>query len=95
MAKKPAQLSDNLLVNRPRKGDAKAQTEAEASRVGEGSPAPKSVPRRPRRRSKNTEQLNLRVSPETLERFTELAYERDRKFGDMLADLLDAFEGKK
>lgn len=89
MAKKPALLPDDLLAVRPRKGAARAQTEAEAAGAGAGEGG---APRRRRRRSRNTEQLNLRVSPETLRRFTDLAYERERRFGDLLAELLDAFE---
>lgn len=93
MAKKPALLSDSLLINRPRKGEARAQTESEASRGGDPKPAV-APPRRRRRLSQNTEQLNLRVSPETLARFIDLADKHEKKFGDMLAELLDTFESQ-
>jgi len=95
MAKKPALLSDSLLNNRPRKGEARAQTEVEA-RGGEveKAPQPSATPRRRKRRTQNTEQLNLRVSPETLERFIDLADSKGRKFGDMLAELLDVYANK-
>lgn len=102
MAKKPAQLSDSLLVHRPRKGSAKPQTEAQAVSVStsaeEKAMAPKQKTatkgRRRVRRSQNTEQLNLRISPETLERFTTLADKENVIFGEMLVRLINKYEGK-
>jgi hypothetical protein len=99
MTKKPALLSEALLAHRPRKGEAKPQTETQASepdasptaeRAGE-SAAPA---RRRKRRSQNTQQLNLRVSEETLERFTKLADSKNLIFGDLLALLLNEFDSK-
>lgn len=104
MTKKPAILSDSLLAHRPRKGEAKPQTELEAAATvaesapnpaaaGEAQPATGTAPgRRRRRRSEKTQQLNLRVSEETLERFTELADRKNLIFGDLLALLLDDYE---
>ena len=102
MAKKPAQLSDSLLVHRPRKGNAKPQTEAQAvsatAPAEEKAATPKQKPaakgRRRVRRSQNTEQLNLRISPETLDRFTKLADKENVIFGEMLVRLIDKYEGK-
>jgi len=102
MAKKPAQLSDSLLVHRPRKGNAKPQTEAQAVSVSspaeKKSAAPKQKTatkgRRRVRRSQNTEQLNLRISPETLGRFTTLADKENIIFGEMLVRLINKYEGK-
>ena len=103
MTKKPALLSESLLAHRPRKGEAKPQTETQAS-VPETDTVSKSlesqVPtgtkpaRRRRRRSQNTQQLNLRVSEETLERFTKLADSKNLIFGDLLALLLNEFDNK-
>jgi chemotaxis protein histidine kinase CheA len=99
MTKKPALLSESLLAHRPRKGEAKPQTETQASepdatpaseRAGENA-APA---RRRKRRSQNTQQLNLRVSEETLERFTNLADAKNLIFGDLLALLLNEFDKK-
>lgn len=103
MTKKPAMLSDSLLSNRPRKGEAKPQTEAQAAEplVEHAAPAPAPAlkdagstsgaapARRRKRRSQKTQQLNLRVSQETLERFTGLADRKNLIFGDLLAYLLD------
>jgi chemotaxis protein histidine kinase CheA len=102
MAKKPAQLSDSLLVHRPRKGDAKPQTEAQAVSVSTPAEEKPTVPkqktatkgRRRVRRSQNTEQLNLRISPETLERFTNLADKENVIFGEMLVRLINKYEEK-
>lgn len=94
-------LSDSLLSNRPRKGEAKPQTEAQAAEplVEHAAPAPAlkdagstsgaAPARRRKRRSQKTQQLNLRVSQETLERFTGLADRKNLIFGDLLAYLLD------
>lgn len=104
MTKKPAMLSDSLLAHRPRKGEAKPQTETQAA-----APEVESTPslelnqetsatnvaapaRRRRRRSEKTQQLNLRVSEETLARFTRLADSKNLIFGDFLALLLDEHE---
>lgn len=103
MTKKPALLSESLLAHRPRKGEAKPQTETQAS-VPDEAPAPESreaaaptgttQARRRKRRSQNTQQLNLRVSEETLERFTKLADTKNLIFGDLLALLLNEFDSK-
>jgi hypothetical protein len=101
MTKKPAQLSDTLLNLRPRKGEAKPQSEEEASvpAAPVSSPAPSQearsdsiAPRRRKRRSANTQQLNLRVSEKTLERFTALADKENVIFGDLLEKLLNHYE---
>lgn len=107
MTKKPAMLSDSLLGHRPRKGEAKPQTETQAAAPAASeptaSPAPVSTSeassgagaapgRRRRRRSEKTQQLNLRVSEDTLERFTQLADRKNVIFGDLLALLLDEYE---
>jgi hypothetical protein len=101
MTKKPAQLSDTLLNLRPRKGEAKPQSEEEASSLTAPTPAPapspvmqseSPAPRRRKRRSANTQQLNLRVSEKTLERFTALADAENVIFGDLLEKLLKHYE---
>ena len=104
MTKKPAMLSDSLLAHRPRKGEAKPQTETQAAapvvesspNVGtpaEPQPTSGAAPgRRRKRRSEKTQQLNLRVSEETLERFTQLADSKNVIFGDLLALLLEEYE---
>jgi len=90
MAKKPAQLSNSLLTHRPRKGAALPQTEAQASTAKRSSPPVEdAAPRRRRRRSNKTMQLNLRVSPEVLERFTKRADDENLMFGDLLERLLE------
>ena len=91
MAKQPAQLSDSLLSNRPRKGAALPQTETEAAAPKTASPKPESTPtqRRRKRRSNKTMQLNLRVSPAVLDRFTKLADDENLMFGDLLEKLLE------
>lgn len=106
MNKKPAMLSDSLLSHRPRKGEAKPQTENQAAapalaaeqeseRETEASPTSGAAPaRRRKRRSEKTQQLNLRVSENTLERFTQLADTKNLIFGDLLALLLDEFQKK-
>lgn len=103
MTKKPAMLSDSLLAHRPRKGEAKPQTETQAAApvaesaqnvtAAEAQPTSgAALGRRRRRRSEKTQQLNLRVSEETLERFTQLADRKNVIFGDLLALLLDEYE---
>lgn len=103
--KKPAQLSDNLLSMRPRKGEAKPQTEQEAAspavKRGEVA-APKvstttkpAAPRRRRRLSDKKMQLNLRVSEKSLERFTKLADDEGLIFGDLFQKMLDTYENTK
>lgn len=99
MTKKPALLSESLLAHRPRKGEAKPQTETQASEpeaapVAERAGEPVAPARRRKRRSQNTQQLNLRVSEETLERFTKLADSKNLIFGDLLALLLDELDKK-
>lgn len=106
--KKPAQLSDNLLSMRPRKGEAKPQTEQEAAEpvaktepgkpAKSGSAAPtstsKTAPRRRRRLSDKKMQLNLRVSEKSLERFTQFADDEGTIFGDLFEKMLDVYEKK-
>lgn len=104
MNKKPAVLSDSLLAHRPRKGEARPQTESEAAIPASAEAVPSSEAtspnpmtgaapgRRRKRRSQNTQQLNLRVSEGTLERFTKLADKENLIFGDLLTQLLDAYE---
>jgi hypothetical protein len=108
MTKKPAILSDSLLSHRPRKGEAKPQTENQAAAASalpalqetavEQATVPSSTGatsvRRRRRISEKTQQLNLRVSEETLERFTQLADTKNVIFGDLLVLLLDAYQKK-
>lgn len=106
MNKKPAVLSDSLLSNRPRKGEARPQTEVQAGapivslqgddalKVAASPAAEPTTKRRRKRRSEKTQQLNLRVSEETLERFTQLADQKNLLFGDLLLLLLDEFRNK-
>jgi hypothetical protein len=103
MNKKPAILSDRLLTHRPRKGEARPQTEIQAeiaspktvSNIEDinkiSDTTPMSVRRR-RRRTEKTQQLNLRVSEETLKRFTQLADSKKVMFGDLLSILLDKYK---
>lgn len=96
--KKPAQLSDNLLSMRPRKGEAKPQSEREAAEpatIAEPQAPAKPAPRRRRRLSDKRMQLNLRVSEKSLERFTALADEEGVIFGDLLDRMLDVYEKSK
>lgn len=103
--KKPAQLGDNLLSIRPRKGEAKPQTEQEAheaeapTETVQAAKAPTkeqvATPRRRRRLSDKKMQLNLRVSEKSLERFTTLADEEGLIFGDLFERMLDLYEKKK
>lgn len=101
--KKPAQLSDNLLSIRPRKGEAKPQTEQEAAVPEPSDQAPvedklsspaKAAPRRRRRLSDKKMQLNLRVDEKSLERFTKFADDEGLVFGDLFKKLLDKYESK-
>jgi hypothetical protein len=101
--KKPAQLSDNLLSIRPRKGEAKPQTEHEAAAPAQTSPTPtseessslaKTAPRRRRRLSDKKMQLNLRVDEKSLERFTKIADDEGLIFGDLFKKLLDRYDKK-
>jgi predicted DNA binding CopG/RHH family protein len=101
--KKPAQLSDSLLSIRPRKGEAKPQTEQEAAvplraevDAAEGKPsiAETATPRRRRRLSDKKMQLNLRVDEKSLERFTHIADSEGLIFGDLFKKLLDKYENK-
>jgi len=105
--KKPAQLSDNLLSMRPRKGEAKPQTEQEATELvakpepakptksSSAAPTSKTAPRRRRRLSDKKMQLNLRVSEKSLERFTQLADDEGVIFGDLFESMLDIYEKRK
>lgn len=100
--KKPAQLSDNLLSIRPRKGEAKPQSEQEAAspvaepQKSEVQKTPQTTaPRRRRRLSDKKMQLNLRVSEKSLERFTKLADDEGLIFGDLFEKMLTKYEGRK
>jgi predicted DNA binding CopG/RHH family protein len=95
--KKPAQLNENLLSIRPRKGEAKPQSEQEAAiptqSKAENSEAPAAVtPRRRRRLSDKKMQLNLRIDEKSLERFTQIADSEGLIFGDLFKKLLDKYE---
>jgi len=101
--KKPAQLGDNLLSIRPRKGTAKPQSEQEASQIEEQAEAPKSkakpasakpAPRRRRRLSDKKMQLNLKIDEMTLERFIKIADDEGLIFGDLLKKMIDKYESK-
>lgn len=97
--KKPAQLNDSLLSIRPRKGEAKPQTEQEAAAPKHESAAvsevkPAGAPRRRRRLSDKKMQLNLRVDEKSLERFTKIADDEGLIFGDLLKKLLDKYDTK-
>jgi len=99
--KKPAQLSDSLLSMRPRKGQAKPQSEHDAAIASVADPAPatpesaqQAPPRRRRRLSEKKLQLNLRVSEKSLERFTKLADDAQCTFGDLFEKMLDRYEDK-
>lgn len=105
--KKPAQLGDNLLNIRPRKGEAKPQSEQEAHRAEAPEPqateamqkqtstTEKTPLRRRRRLSDKKMQLNLRVSEKSLERFTKLADGEGLIFGDLFEKMLDHYEKKR
>lgn len=102
--KKPAQLGDNLLSIRPRKGEAKPQSEEQAASPAEKNEAAdakksatdtnKAAPRRRRRLSDKKMQLNLRVSEKSLERFTKIADDEGLIFGDLFKKLLDKYDIK-
>jgi hypothetical protein len=101
--KKPAQLSDSLLSIRPRKGEAKPQSEQDAAipehkevAAIESQPpvGTKAAPRRRRRLSDKKMQLNLRVDEKSLERFTKIADDEGLVFGDLFKKLLDKYENK-
>lgn len=99
--KKPAQLGENLLQIRPRKGEAKPQSEQEAhaaEAVAE-QPVPKSetpearpAPRRRRRLSDKKMQLNLKIDEKSLNRFIALADDEGLIFGDLFKKMLDRYE---
>ena len=93
--KKPAQLSDELLRHRPRKGDARSQSEAEATNANISKQTSTKPPRRRGRRSQNTVQMNMKLSSEIMERFTNLADSQNLIFCDTLAMLLDTYEKHK
>lgn len=92
MTKKPAQLSESLLNLRPRKGEAKPQSEEAASSQAAQNSREIATSRRRKRRSVNTQQLNLRVSEKTLSRFTALADKENVIFGDLLEKLIEYYE---
>jgi predicted DNA binding CopG/RHH family protein len=95
--KKPAQLNDALLSLRPRKGEAKPQSEQEAAAPNQLSTAPVEAPAAPRRRRRLSDkkmQLNLRVDEKSLERFTNIADEEGLIFGDLFKKLLDSYKSK-
>ena len=93
--KKPAQSSDELLLHRPRKGDARSQSESEAKNETISHHVISKPPRRRGRRSQNTVQINMKLSPEITEKFTALADEKNLIFCDTLAMLLDVYEKNK
>ena len=93
--KKPAQLSDELLLHRPRKGDARSQSETEATNENMSNQTSTKPPRRRGRSSQNTVQMNMKLSPEIMERFTDLADSQNLIFCDTLAMLLDTYEKHK
>ena len=95
--KKPAQLSDSLLANRPRKGEAKPQTEQAAATASPETPKAATVPAKPvdrrkrrtgRAASTNTHQLNIRVSAEVLSRFHSFLDAEDLTMAEGLEALL-------
>lgn len=102
--KKPAQLGENLLHIRPRKGEAKPQSEQEAyeaeapaqksapSQAEEGKGSESSVPRRRRRLSDKTIQLNLKVNEQSFNRFTKIADDERLIYGDLFEKMLDKYE---
>jgi predicted DNA binding CopG/RHH family protein len=95
--KKPAQLNEALLSIRPRKGEAKPQSEQEAaiptkSEVENSEAAAAVTPRRRRRLSDKKMQLNLRIDEKSLERFTQIADSEGLVFGDLFKKLLDKYE---
>ena len=99
--KKPAQLNDSLLSIRPRKGEAKPQTEQEAALPKSSAEVPAetkhstpTAPRRRRRLSDKKMQLNLRVDEKSLERFTKIADDEGLIFGDLFKKLLDKYDRK-
>jgi predicted DNA binding CopG/RHH family protein len=98
--KKPAQLNDSLLSIRPRKGEAKPQTEQEAALAQSSAEASieakpmTAAPRRRRRLSDKKMQLNLRVDEKSLERFTKIADDEGLIFGDLFKKLLDKYDRK-
>ena len=103
--KKPAQLGENLLQIRPRKGEAKPQSEQEAheAEAPAEKPAPKAktpkasespAPRRRRRLSDKKMQLNLKIDEKSLNRFIEIADDEGLIFGDLFKKMLDKYEGK-
>lgn len=92
MAKKAAILSDSLLSNRPRKGEAKAQSETQASlSEPQNEEMSTKTPRRRRRRSDRNQQLNFRVSDAYLNRFMEIADKEDKTFAVMFERLVDCY----
>ena len=95
--KKPAQLNESLLSIRPRKGEAKSQSEQEAavptqSKAENSEAAAAVTPRRRRRLSDKKMQLNLRIDEKSLERFTQIADSEGLIFGDLFKKLLDKYE---
>ena len=99
--KKPAQLGENLLQIRPRKGEAKPQTESEAFNAEAESLKPsqpndrqKKPPRRRRRISEKKQQLNLKIDEDTLNRFLNLADKEGMLFGALFKKMLDKYEDK-
>jgi predicted DNA binding CopG/RHH family protein len=95
--KKPAQLNESLLSIRPRKGEAKSQSEREAaiptqSKAENSEAAAAVTPRRRRRLSDKKMQLNLRIDEKSLERFTQIADSEGLIFGDLFKKLLDKYE---
>ena len=100
--KKPAQLGENLLQIRPRKGEAKPQSEQEAHQAETPvEPTPKAAPsnakptaRRRRRLSDKKMQLNLKIDEKSLNRFMKVADAEGLIFGDLFKKMLDKYESK-
>lgn len=101
--KKPAQLGEGLLQIRPRKGEAKPQSEQEAHEAEAltEKPAPKTqtpkaskgpAPRRRRRLSDKKMQLNLKIDEKSLNRFMKIADDEGLIFGDLFTKMLDKYE---
>lgn len=99
-SKKPAQLGEELLKIRPRKGSAKPQSEQQAheAEAAPAKPTPsasKSEPAAPRRRRRISDkkmQLNLKVDETSLNRFIERADREGAIFGDLFKKMLDTYD---
>ena len=107
MSKKAASLTDSLLAHRPRKGEAKPQSEMQAEQpalqvIKDKPKKPKvkkppqvSAPRRRRaRKSPFTSQLNLKVRETDVDRFIEAAEKEDMTNGEFFGYLMDIYNGR-